>query len=56
MNELKEAKSKAGSAANRSPNLTGDAHELGKPAQASSPRSCTSHALLCWGCSVLYRG
>ena len=41
MDELKDAKAKAGSAVNRSPNLTGDVHELGRPAQASS-----SHFLL----------
>ena len=36
MDELKGAKAKAGSAVNRSPNLTGDTHELGRPTQASS--------------------
>ena len=40
MDELKGAKAKAGSAVNRSPNLTGDTHELGRPTQASS---CTSY-------------
>ena len=46
MDELKGAKANAGSAVNRSPNLTGDAHELGRPAQASSadPVSLLAHA------------
>ena len=33
MDELKDAKANAGSAANRSSNLTGSTHELGRPAQ-----------------------
>ena len=37
MDELKDAKAKAGSAVNRSPNLTGDVSELGKPTQVSLP-------------------
>lgn len=36
MDELKALKAKAGSAVNRSPNLTGDADNLGAPTQASS--------------------
>ena len=34
MGELKDAKAKAGSAVNRSPDLTGDIDTLGAPAQA----------------------
>ena len=34
MDELKDAKAKAGSAVNRSPNLTGDIGTLGTPVQA----------------------
>jgi len=33
MDELKDAKANAGSAGNRSSNLTGGTHELGRPAQ-----------------------
>jgi len=33
MDDLKDAKANAGSAANRSSNLTGSTHELGRPAQ-----------------------
>ena len=36
MGELKDAKAKAGSAVNRSPDLTGDIDTLGAPAQACS--------------------
>ena len=47
MDELKDAKAKAGSAVNKSPNLTGDVHELGKPTQASwPPLTCLS--LVIW--------
>ena len=35
--QLKDAKAKAGSAMNSQPNLTGDASELGKPAQVGIP-------------------
>ncbi len=37
VDDLKDAKANAGSAVNKSPNLTGDIHELGKPTQASLP-------------------
>ena len=38
MDELKDAKAKAGSAVNRSPNLTGDIGTLGTPMQACTGR------------------
>ena len=38
MDELKDAKAKAGSAVNRSPNLTGDIGTLGTPMQACTDR------------------
>lgn len=43
--ELKDAKAKAGSAVNRSPDLTGDIDTLGAPAQACS-RYCTVFAVV----------
>ena len=39
MDELKDAKAKAGSAVNRSPNLTGDTETLGAPVQACCDNS-----------------
>ena len=41
MDELKDAKAKAGSAVNRSPNLTGDIETLGTPMQACTDRFYT---------------
>ena len=38
MEDLKDAKAKAGSAVNRSPDLTGDIGTLGTPAQESTTR------------------
>ena len=39
VDELKDAKAKAGSAVNRSPNLTGDADTLGRPAQGTAAQT-----------------
>ena len=39
MDELKDAKAKAGSAVNRSPNLTGDVNTLGRPAEDTAAQT-----------------
>ena len=46
MDELKDAKAKAGSGVNRSPNLTGDTEALGAPTQACTDSGLNSSLAL----------
>ena len=43
MDELKDAKAKAGSSVDRSPNLTGDTESLGAPPQACTDNCHSGH-------------